>query len=85
MNSKRELVFLCTGSDCKKAGAKQLRKELKENLKSGSLKGRCKLIETKCMDMCKSAPVVIVGDHFCKKTDSEKVFSQIKIKTNKYF
>ncbi|NVJ87325.1 MAG: (2Fe-2S) ferredoxin domain-containing protein [Algoriphagus sp.] len=78
MRHKRELVFVCTGSDCKKAGAKGMKKKLKEDFKSGPLKGKCKLIQTKCMDMCKSAPVVIVGDHFCKKTDADRVFAQIK-------
>ncbi|TFV97485.1 (2Fe-2S) ferredoxin domain-containing protein [Algoriphagus kandeliae] len=78
MKHKRELVFVCTGSDCKKAGAKAIRKHLKEDLKSGPLKGQCKLIQTKCMDLCKSAPVVIVGDHFCKKTDAEKVATILK-------
>lgn len=78
MKHKRELIFICTGSDCKKAGAKSIKKQLKEDLKSGPLKGHCKLIQTKCMDFCKSAPVVIVGDHFCKKTDSDRIISTIK-------
>jgi NADH:ubiquinone oxidoreductase subunit E len=78
MQHFRKLVFVCTGSDCKKSGGKTIRKELKEGLKQGELKGKCKLILTKCMDMCKSAPVVIVGDHFCKKTSTSKVLEQIQ-------
>ena len=78
MQHKRKLVFVCTGSDCKKSGGKTLRKELKENFKQGDFKGQCKLISTKCLDMCKSAPVAIVGDHFCKHATLHKIFLQIK-------
>ncbi|MBS4072789.1 MAG: (2Fe-2S) ferredoxin domain-containing protein [Algoriphagus sp.] len=77
MKHSKTLVFCCTGSDCKKSGGKSLRKELKESAKSGDLKGNVKLIRTQCMDMCKSAPVVIVGDHFCKKATLDVVLSQI--------
>ncbi|MBC6365319.1 (2Fe-2S) ferredoxin domain-containing protein [Algoriphagus sp. AK58] len=78
MKHPRKLVFCCTGSDCKKSGGKSIRKELKEAAKNGEIKGLVKLIQTKCMDMCKSAPVVIVGDHFCKKATLEKVFNELK-------
>jgi NADH:ubiquinone oxidoreductase subunit E len=78
MKHSRKLVFCCTGPDCKKEGGKSLRKDLKESAKSGELKGEVKLIQTKCMDRCKSAPVVIVGDHFCKKATLEKVLNQLK-------
>ncbi|WP_297335632.1 (2Fe-2S) ferredoxin domain-containing protein [Algoriphagus sp.] len=78
MKHNRQLVFLCSGSDCKGAGAKSIKKELKSELKSGSLKGRCKLIETKCLDMCKSAPVGIVENFFCKKTTSSQFINEIK-------
>ncbi|WP_133552454.1 (2Fe-2S) ferredoxin domain-containing protein [Algoriphagus boseongensis] len=78
MRHPRKLIFVCTGSDCKKSGGKALKKQLKAELKEGQLKGNCKLISTKCMDMCKSAPVVIVEDHFLKKTNFSKVLQQLK-------
>jgi NADH:ubiquinone oxidoreductase subunit E len=78
MRISRKLVFLCMGSDCKKGGSKKIRKELKEAAQNGSLKGHCKFFQTKCMDLCKSAPVVIVDGHFCKKADLKKVMEQIK-------
>jgi len=78
MKHTRKLIFICNGSDCKNAGAKKLYKELKETTDEASLKGTCKYIKTKCMDMCKTAPNVIVGDHFCKKTTAEKVLAQIR-------
>lgn len=78
MRINRKLVFICFGSDCKNAGSKKISKELKGAATLGTLKGHCKFIKTKCMDMCKSAPVVIVDDHFCKKTDLKKIMEQIK-------
>lgn len=78
MKLNRELLFVCTGSDCKKSGAKLIFKDLKSECKQGDLKGGVKLIKTKCLDMCKSAPVVIVGDHFCKKATTEKILEKIK-------
>jgi NADH:ubiquinone oxidoreductase subunit E len=78
MKFNRQLVFICSGSDCKNAGSKRLRKELKEATTAGGLKGQCKFFQTKCMDMCKTAPMVIVGDHFCKNADTKSVLAQIK-------
>lgn len=78
MKFNRRLVFICSGSDCKKAGSKKIRKALKEAATDGSLKGHCKFFQTKCMDMCKSAPVVIVDNHFCKNSDVKEVMIQIK-------
>ncbi len=78
MKHSRKLIFICIGSDCKKAGAKKLYKELKEITAQAPHRGSCKFIKTKCMDMCKTAPNVIVGDHFCKKTTAEKVLMEIK-------
>ena len=78
MKHQRELIFFCTGSDCKKSGGKSILKEFKEECDHGPLKGKLKLIKTKCLDMCKSAPVVIVGDQFCKKATAEKVLEKLK-------
>ncbi|MDX5339304.1 MAG: (2Fe-2S) ferredoxin domain-containing protein [Cyclobacteriaceae bacterium] len=78
MQHKRKLVFVCLGSDCKKSGGKALRKDLKESFKHGEWKGRCKLITTKCMDMCKSGPIAIVGEHFCKHASVAKISDILK-------
>ncbi|MDF2158255.1 (2Fe-2S) ferredoxin domain-containing protein [Algoriphagus sp. CAU 1675] len=78
MKHKRQLVFVCSGSDCKKSGGKEIRKDLKEALKTAPLKGNFKLIQTKCLDMCKSAPLVIFEDHFFKKASSEEVIQKVK-------
>lgn len=49
---KKEFVFVCTGKDCKKRGAKKLCQQVKKH------KG-LRLIKTKCMDACKKAPNMI--------------------------
>ncbi|MBN3584646.1 (2Fe-2S) ferredoxin domain-containing protein [Algoriphagus aestuarii] len=78
MESRRKLILVCEGSDCKKAESKALRKSIEKELNSGEFKGQCKLIRTKCMDFCKSAPVVIVGEHVNKKATLKKVIDQLK-------
>ncbi len=78
MKHPRKLVFICTGSDCKKKGAKDIHKCLKKEFKSDDHKGRYKLIKTHCMDMCKSAPVAVIHDHFIKKANLEKVLGNLK-------
>jgi NADH:ubiquinone oxidoreductase subunit E len=78
MKAHRKLIFVCTGSDCKKSGAKSLLKELKDQTNEKGLKGKCQLIKTKCMDRCKTAPMVIVDDHFIKKAKVDQVVEKIK-------
>lgn len=78
MKHKRQLVFVCNGSDCKKCGSKPLVKDLKKEFGKGHFKGGFKVIQTKCMDMCKSAPIVIVGDHFFKKAELQRIIGYIE-------
>ncbi len=78
MKVTRQLIFICNGSDCKKSGAKVIGKEVNQACKNEPLKGNCKIIKTKCMDMCKSAPVIIVNDYFLKKASVEKVVQELK-------
>lgn len=78
MKHRRKLIFICTGSDCKKCGAKKLSGDLKEKMSKEPFKGGCKLVKTKCMDMCKSAPVLILGEYFIKKASLASVLERIK-------
>lgn len=80
MRHRRELIFVCTGSDCKKSGSKAMCKELKESFKKSPMRGNCKLIQTKCLDHCKSAPMVILDNHFYKKTNLEEILHELKKK-----
>lgn len=79
MEKSRQLIFVCTGSDCKKAGAKKLLKELKEALNAPDRKGKYKLIKTKCLDRCKTAPNVIIKENFYKKASLSSILDQIKM------
>lgn len=56
----QSLVLVCTGSDCREKGAKSLRREARETVRSLGAKRRCLVARTKCMGMCKEAPVVCV-------------------------
>lgn len=58
-----EYVFVCTGKDCKRNGAKDLIKEIKTEYP------KMRVIKTKCSDHCKKGPVVFYKDHkFLKAT-----------------
>jgi NADH-quinone oxidoreductase subunit F len=69
MATYRKFIFVCNGSDCKREGCKKLQCEIKELTKSEDYKGKYKIIKTKCMDFCKSAPVVVINNDVIKKAD----------------
>lgn len=73
MSPYRKFIFICNGSDCKKAGCKKLQSEIKDLVKSHEYQGKYKLIKTKCMDFCKSAPSVIIQNELIKKADLDRV------------
>ena len=73
MGNHRKFVFVCNGSDCKKEGCKKLQSGVKKLIGSDAHKGKYKIIKTKCMDFCKSAPVVIYEGKVLKKTKVEDV------------
>ena len=70
MATYRKFIFICNGSDCKKAGCKKLQKEMKDLITSEDHKGQYKIIQTKCMDFCKSGPVVVLNNEVLKKADA---------------
>ena len=53
-------VFCCQGSDCTKAGAKEILKEFRDEIKDSGLKRRTHIVKTQCAGLCKCAPVVAV-------------------------
>lgn len=53
-------VFCCQGSDCAKAGAKEILKQLREEIKDSGLKRRTHIVKTECAGLCKNGPVVAV-------------------------
>lgn len=73
MATYRRFIFVCNGSDCKKEGCKKLQSDIKDLVRSENYKGKFKLIKTKCMDFCKSAPVVVINNEVLKRGSVEKL------------
>ncbi len=69
-NRNTKFIFICQGKDCRKAGAKQLVKEVKQLKKDKSLKS-VQIVKCKCLDRCKFAPSVVYEENW---------FGQIKPK-----
>ena len=53
-------VFVCTGGDCKKRGAKGTRKALKDELRSEGLLGEVRIDTVDCLGLCKHGPNVVI-------------------------
>jgi len=56
----KQVIYVCTGSKCKKRGGKDLSKEFRSLCKSCGLKEDVEIIKTDCTDRCKMAPVVCI-------------------------
>jgi NADH:ubiquinone oxidoreductase subunit E len=77
MATYRRFIFVCNGSDCKKEGCKKLQKDIKDMIGSEGYKGKFKIIKTKCMDFCKSAPVVVVNNEVLKRGTVDALKSKL--------
>lgn len=55
-------VFVCTGGDCKKRGARDTRRALKDGIRSEGLLGEVRIDTVGCLDLCKHGPNVVVYD-----------------------
>lgn len=53
-------VLVCGGGDCKKRGAKEVRKALKEELRSEGMIGDVRVDSVGCLGLCKHGPNVVV-------------------------
>jgi NADH:ubiquinone oxidoreductase subunit E len=53
-----KVIYVCTGSKCKKKGGKENGKALRELIKLMGLKGRVEVVKTECTDRCDFAPVM---------------------------
>lgn len=78
MGKYRKFVFVCTGSDCKKNGCKRVLKELKSFVGMEPNVGQFKIIKTKCMDFCKSGPIVVYGNEVFKRGELEEFKAHIR-------
>ena len=53
-------IFCCQGGDCAEAGAKDVLKQLKSEVRDGGLKKSAHIVKTECAGLCKCGPVVAV-------------------------
>ncbi len=53
-------VLICTGGDCKKRGAKDVRKTLKGELRASGLLGEVRTDTVGCLGLCKHGPNAVV-------------------------
>lgn len=54
----QRVIYVCTGSKCKKRGGKELSKLFRDRVKSAGLQDTVEIIKTDCTDRCKFAPVI---------------------------
>lgn len=59
-NTPQQVIYICTGSKCKKKGGKELSKLFREKAKAAGLKDTLEIIKTDCTDRCKFAPVMSI-------------------------
>ncbi|WP_106931593.1 (2Fe-2S) ferredoxin domain-containing protein [Adhaeribacter arboris] len=59
-NIPRQVIYVCTGSKCKKRGGKDLSKLFRDQVKQAGLKDTVEVIKTDCTDRCKFAPIVSI-------------------------
>jgi (2Fe-2S) ferredoxin len=53
-----QVIYVCTGSKCKKRGGKEISKLFRSQIKDAGLKDQVEVIKTDCTDRCKFAPVM---------------------------
>ncbi|MHA6249354.1 (2Fe-2S) ferredoxin domain-containing protein [Pontibacter sp. CAU 1760] len=52
------VIYVCTGSKCKKKGGKDIGKIFRGMIKEMGLKGQVEIVKTECTDRCDFAPVM---------------------------
>jgi len=53
-------VLLCTGSDCRKKGARELKKVAREALQKAGCESSSIVVSAKCCGLCKQAPLACI-------------------------
>ena len=85
MKARKKFIFACNGKDCKKNGAGSFTKTIKNAIEQGELKGKYKLVKSKCMDCCKSGPVAVIDQQLIKKGDAKKLVELLTVEVSKEF
>lgn len=57
-NTPEKVIYVCTGSKCKKKGGKEIGKSIRDRIKELGLKGKVEVVKTDCTDRCDYAPVI---------------------------
>lgn len=72
-------VFVCQGSDCKKAGAKKLYKAAKLHLKAKQWRTKSAVIKIKCTGNCKRAPIcgLLPQNQWLERADQDTLMTAI--------
>lgn len=53
-------VFVCTGKDCRRKGGKDIAKQLKGEVRAQKRARDTRVLQTRCTDNCKRAPVIAI-------------------------
>ena len=56
----QQVIYVCTGSKCKKKGGKEISKLFRGMAKEAGFKDSVEIIKTDCTDRCKFAPVMSI-------------------------
>lgn len=69
-NTPDKVIYVCTGSKCKKKGGKDLSKLFRGMIKEMGLKNQVEVIKTDCTDRCDYAPVICMQpeNHWIQQT-----------------
>lgn len=73
-NTPDKIIYVCTGSKCKKKGGKELGKMLRSMIKDAGLDDRAEVVKTDCTDRCDFAPVICLqpANIWLAQTNEEK-------------
>ena len=69
---------MCVGKDCKKKGVKKVFSQLPKDAKKRLNKSDVRVVETKCLDLCKRGPNVIFDNEFYSKVTTEQIEALLK-------
>ena len=84
-STPEKVIYVCTGSKCKKEGGKTLKKLFNNMIKEYDMKGKVEVIKTGCTDRCKFAPnICFQPDNlwFYKVhgNEAQRLFEEIMVK-----
>jgi NADH:ubiquinone oxidoreductase subunit E len=74
----QQTVIVCTGSDCRRKGARELLQAARRALKKGDAEDRTVVVKASCCGLCKQAPVACVdGGEWMAKAKPKQLRKEI--------